>query len=193
MPRQPAVGPRRTETRRRLVQAAIQVVARQGFHAASVDDIARQAGLSIGALYGNFAGKDDLLFAAFDEHVTWFEQRLHAAAERADPGAALNDWIGSLARDPEQFLIFIEFWAYAVRKPQARDDFARRMSEMRQAVAAAVDHRRQLAGTINAQPSPDSIALLLLALGRGLALEKLADPSTTPEKPAAELLANLLR
>ncbi len=175
------------------MQAAIEVVARRGFHAASVDDIARRAGLSIGALYGNFAGKDDLLFAAFDEHVTWFEQRLHASAQTADPAAALDDWIGSLARDPEQFLIFIEFWAYAVRKPRVRDDFSRRMSEMRQAVATAVDRRRELTATTHVQPSPDITALLLLALGRGLALEKLADPSTTPEKAAAELLANLLR
>jgi AcrR family transcriptional regulator len=109
----PAAG-KRAKTRRRLVEAAVEVVAEKGFHGASVDDIAARAGLSIGALYSNFGGNDELLFAIFDEHVQWFERTLEVVAqlvlalgrglalELADPEAvsdeAFGDVMASLAR-----------------------------------------------------------------------------------------------
>ena len=38
--------------------------------------IATKAGFSIGALYSNFAGKDDLFLAVYDAHAAWFEEVL---------------------------------------------------------------------------------------------------------------------
>ena len=125
-----------------MIDAAIKVVAKRGFDGAPVDEIARAAGFSIGALYGNFAGKDDLFLAVYDAHVTWFEQEL-AGLDLADPGAALA---GSFARLDEraaraQFLVFVEFWSYAVRRPKLRRELARRMGALREAVAARLAER----------------------------------------------------
>ncbi|MGD1058555.1 MAG: helix-turn-helix domain-containing protein, partial [Solirubrobacteraceae bacterium] len=50
----------RANTRERLLVAARSVFARSGFHGASVDEIASEAGFSTGALYSNFGGKEDL-------------------------------------------------------------------------------------------------------------------------------------
>jgi AcrR family transcriptional regulator len=178
----------REETRRRLTTAAIDVVSRKGYHAASVNEIARRAGYSIGALYSNFGSKDDLLLAVFDEHVRWFEAQLDRAAQADDTTQATSDWIQSLTEKPDQFLVFIEFWAYAVRKPKMRREFATRMAELRKRVAATVVQR---SGAISSGPPPDVVALLLLALGRGLALEKLVDPEAVPDQEVARLLAAL--
>jgi AcrR family transcriptional regulator len=52
-------------TRLRLLEAAETVFARRGFHGASVDKIAREAGATTGALYANFAGKEFPLFVEF--------------------------------------------------------------------------------------------------------------------------------
>ena len=41
---------------------------RRGFHAASLDEIAEEAGYTKGAVYSNFAGKDDLFLALLAEH-----------------------------------------------------------------------------------------------------------------------------
>ena len=71
-----------------MIDAAVKVVAKRGFDGAPVDEIARTAGFSIGALYGNFAGKDDLFLAVYDAHVRWFEQEL-GALDLGDPAAAL--------------------------------------------------------------------------------------------------------
>ncbi|GAA1582627.1 TetR/AcrR family transcriptional regulator [Kribbella sancticallisti] len=178
---------RRLRTRERLVKAAAEVVAERGFHAASVDQIAERAGLSIGALYSNFAGKDDLLLAVFDNHVHWFEKQVTARLDEPDLGDTVMRWLTLTEESANQFLVFIEFWAYAVRKPNVRLQFAKRMEQMRSHVAAALEHRAE--ARASALPLPaDLIALLGLAVGRGLALEQLADPDAVPNPAIAGLL-----
>lgn len=185
----PPISARRARTRERLIAAATEVVAREGFHAASVDQIAERAGLSIGALYSNFVGKDEVLFAVFDGHVAWYEEQIRAAASSGDMAGSTARLLRLPEQTPEQFLVFIEFWAYAVRKPKVRKQFAERMAHMRkelaQAIASVRDHDQ------SGLPS-DLAALLGLAAGRGLALETLVDPSSVPQQPVAELLAALV-
>jgi AcrR family transcriptional regulator len=181
---------RRTATRERLIDAATKVVARRGFHAATVDEIASEAGFSVGALYSNFAGKDDLFMAVFDGHLRWYEERLAAAAETSDPGRAFTEWMDSLTEDREQLLIFIEFWAYAVRKPKLRRTFAARLAEIRTAMAEAIEQRAEATGNELALPA-ETLALVLLAVGRGLGLEKLVDPDAVDDA-VADTIASLI-
>ena len=171
------VSPRREQTRRKLVRAATEEVAKSGFHAASVAAIASRAGFSIGALYSNVEGKDDLVFAVFDGHVAWFEEHLKSAAAANDTPAAVSEWMAELGRDPEQFLVFVEFWAYAVRNARMRRQLAERLAEMRTRVSEIL--------------GDDGLALLALAAARGLAIEKLADPRAVPDEVVA-ILASLV-
>jgi AcrR family transcriptional regulator len=181
---------RRAATHGRLIEAATKVVARRGFHAATVDEIAEEAGFSVGALYSNFEGKDDLFLAVFDGHLRWYEERLAVAGETPDPGRVFSDWMDALMENPEQLLIFIEFWAYAVRKPKLRRSFAARLAEIRAAMAAAIERRAAATGNDLPVP-PETLALVLLAVGRGLGLEKLADADAV-EDSVGDLIAALI-
>lgn len=163
---------RREKTRERLIRAAFEVVAQEGFESASVDAIARRAGYSVGAIYSNFDGKDDLFFAVFDEHVAWFERQLEAAAAAGDPAQAFAAGLGRISEDAKQFRVFIEFWAYAVRRGQTRRQLAARLALIRARVGALL--------------GGDNAALLALATMRGLALEKLADAKSVPDAVLAE-------
>jgi AcrR family transcriptional regulator len=167
------------------------VVAQHGFHQASVGQIAEHAGYSIGALYGNFRGKDELFLSVFDRHLDWFGKQLRRAAARKDAGQAGAAWLRVLAREPDQFLVFVEFWAYAVRKPALRLEFAKRMRQMREAIREAIEARADLS---DAEPpvDPQLAALVVLALGRGLAIERLADPKAVSEKEVGNLLRLLV-
>jgi AcrR family transcriptional regulator len=185
------VSPRRQATRDRLVQAAIKVVARDGFHAASVNAIAQSAGFSIGALYANFKGKDELFFAVFEEHVRWFEREVAKAADAAELSAAIEEAATSMARDRSQFLIFVEFWAYAVRKPSLRRKFGARMADMRDVLAGALEERAQREN-VSYEIPPQTLALVGLALGRGLTLEQFADPAAVSDQTIGELWTRLL-
>jgi AcrR family transcriptional regulator len=190
VPAKRATTERRAATHDRLVEAATRVVARRGFHAATVDEIADEAGFSVGALYSNFDGKDDLFLAVFDGHLRWYADRLAEAAASADQRRAFRDWMQAADDDPDQVLIFIEFWAYAVRRPKLRRSFARRMAEMRDALAQALERRAQDSGAELALPA-ETLALVLLSLGRGLGLEQLADPETIDDSVAG-LVASLI-
>ena len=185
-----ALTERRAPTHARLVEAATKVVARRGFHAATVDEIAEEAGFSVGALYSNFDGKDDVFLAVFDGHMRWYEERLAEAANTADPTRAFKDWMDALMEDPEQLLIFIEFWAYAVRRPKLRRNFAARMAEIRSEMAAALERRARAAGN-DLQIPAETLAVVLLATARGLGIEKLADADAVDES-VAKLVASLV-
>src|SRR5438093_9113222 len=64
---------RREETRELVLAAAARVFAQRGFHATSLDAIAEEAGFSRGAVYYNFADKEELFLELLD----------HRCAERA--------------------------------------------------------------------------------------------------------------
>src|SRR5688500_5424687 len=61
---------RRAMTREHLLEAAARIFSRDGFHGASLDDIAATAGFTKGAVYSNFKSKEDLLLALMDQHMT---------------------------------------------------------------------------------------------------------------------------
>jgi AcrR family transcriptional regulator len=65
-----AWGVRRAHTRARLVAAAQNAIAEKGFHRTSLEDIAARAGLTKGAVYDNFASKDELFLAVVTAWAT---------------------------------------------------------------------------------------------------------------------------
>jgi AcrR family transcriptional regulator len=176
---------RRATTRRKLTDAAIATVARRGFHAATVDAIAEAAGYSVGAIYSNFGSKDDLFLAVFDEHLAWFESVLADVPDDLAPLERLLD-------ERDQLLVFMEFWGHAVRTPKVKRRFAQRMARMRGHVAALIQQRAQAQGIELDDATAERFALLALALARGVALERLADPRAVPDGLLSASLDGLL-
>ena len=182
-------------TRARLIEAAAKVFAVHGYHRASVEQIAQEAGFSTGAVYSNFAGKEDLFLALLDEHLaqsvrelTEAVQRGGTAAERARAGAA--QWMGIFNRDRELFLLFIEFWSYAVRDPELRPRIAARYGAFRDATLRLIEEAgREL--ELDFLLAPPALATAVNALADGIALEKMADPDAIPDELFGEVLGLL--
>src|SRR4030095_9654299 len=57
------------QTRAQLMASARQLFLRRGFHAASLELVAEEAGFTIGAVYSRFGSKADLFLAILDEHI----------------------------------------------------------------------------------------------------------------------------
>lgn len=86
---------RTADRRRELLDAAIAVFARKGFHASRVGDIAVEAGVAHGLLYHYFRSKDEVLETIVGE--TW--QLLRADTERIEAsGAPLEEQLRRFAR-----------------------------------------------------------------------------------------------
>jgi TetR/AcrR family transcriptional regulator, fatty acid metabolism regulator protein len=75
------------EKRRQLLDAAVRVFARKGFHASRVGDIAEEAGVAHGLLYHYFKSKDEVLEAVFHDNWSLLLARI-ASVEETDESAA---------------------------------------------------------------------------------------------------------
>src|SRR6185369_17414447 len=74
---------RGTTKRERILRAAIDVFAQNGYFNAKVSDIAKAAGVADGTIYLYFDGKEDLLVNVFREHTRNYLQSLEAAIRNA--------------------------------------------------------------------------------------------------------------
>src|SRR3954454_18996732 len=79
---------RRQKTRTRLLAAATRVFARHRYHSATLDEIAAEAGFTKGALYYNFASKEELFLALLDEHIASRVTLLRELGSRGTPAEA---------------------------------------------------------------------------------------------------------
>jgi len=75
------------DKRRQLLDAAVRVFARKGFHASRVGDIAEEAGVAHGLLYHYFKSKDEVLQAVFQENWRLLVARIESVEETDEPAA----------------------------------------------------------------------------------------------------------
>jgi len=187
----------RAETRRRLIAAGRKVFLRRGFHVTTTEEIAEEAGYTIGALYSNFETKGDLFVAVFEDYAAVraaeVERAVDAAASsEARPAAAAAQWMEKLAAEPQWFPLWIEFWTYAVRNPHVRKKFAVPLGALRVTLGRLIERRANERGFALAMPAED-IGLAIKALGEGIALEKLIDPDAVRDSLLGDFLTIFFR
>lgn len=184
--------PLRSEVRRQVLDAALAVFAQQGFDGASMDDVASAAGFTKGALYSNFASKDDLFLALMDQQVT---RRISLigdllADDAINPAGIGHALTEAALNDRDWQLLFFEYWARAVRDPAIRERFLADRRKLRQHVTDVA--RRLLNETGRTSTVPvEQLTILLLALSNGLAVEGLIDPADIPGDIFANILTTL--
>jgi AcrR family transcriptional regulator len=185
---------KRQANRAKILSAARTVFAQRGYHGATIDEIAAESGLSNGAVYYNFASKEDLFFALLDEWRTELLTELGSAlAHPGGPGPRqsfqdeLNHVVGTLKSNPEWRLLLFEFVTYAARSPAFRARFAAERRTFKQALAGALAERIA-AHHLQPVAPPGQLVVLVTALVNGLAVEEL----TEPEDADGDLLATAL-
>jgi AcrR family transcriptional regulator len=188
-------GQSRANTRERLLRAARSVFARSGFHGASVDEIAAEAGFSTGALYSNFTGKEDLFLVLMEREINEHGREISDAvrtrvsmADRATGGA--RQWMTMIEREPEVLLLFMEFWAYGVRDAEVRPKVAARFAQMRELLTRLIaDGVREF--DLELDIPAEQLAVAIDALADGIARQKLADPDAVPDELMGRVLSLL--
>jgi AcrR family transcriptional regulator len=182
----------RTErVRADLLAAARQTFLRRGFHQASLEEIALAAGWSKGAVFSNFAGKDELFLAVLEDQNR--TRRAEQIAEmQAAPSlaealmAAGREMAGAQARDPEWTPLLVEFWTHASRDDALRARVSAAHEDLLDGYAAVVTELAARDGLEFVAPVK-AVCRGAAALARGLALERLLDPAAVPEPDFGEL------
>ncbi|HET8861844.1 MAG TPA: TetR/AcrR family transcriptional regulator [Solirubrobacterales bacterium] len=122
------------DKRRQILDAAVRVFARQGFHSTRVADIADEAGVAYGLVYHYFKSKDEVLNELFSERWSLLLAAIEEADSSADlaPRAKLEAVAGfivdSYRYDPELMKVII------VEVTRAANSFGRtHLAEIRRA------------------------------------------------------------
>jgi AcrR family transcriptional regulator len=172
-------------TRRRLIEAAKAAFREHGFHRASADAVAADAGFTRGALYANFDGKEGLFLAVLDEEM---DARWAVLSQPADAKTAASRYCRLLDDDPEWTLALLEFTIHAARHPELAEQLRARNDDLRRlAVDAITELRPELS-----RSSAEVGVRLMLAANTGVALERAIDPDAAGSAELARAYAAAL-
>ena len=181
--------------RERVLAAARRVFLARGYHAASLDQIAEEAGFSKGVVYSQFRNKADLFLELLEARIAERAEENARLAEELDGPGAVRRLIEHLVRvGREQAgwgLLVIEFRVHAARDEQLNARYAAAHARALDALADAIGRAFASAGAEPPFP-PRRTAGIVLATGTGVQLEQPADPSAFSGEGGAELLTHLI-
>jgi AcrR family transcriptional regulator len=177
---------RQAQTRTDLITAAREVFLRRGFHGASLEEIAQEAGYTKGAVYSNFEDKDALYLAVLDAH---YDRRIEAYAGIMLEGEAFEDALREVSRfmaeadvrEPDWLPLLSEFVAHAARDEAVRVAYLETRNRFLEAIADMLDAAQERYSNRLKIPSFEA-ARASSALIRAMSAERRLDPEgTTPE------------
>ncbi|WP_227012660.1 MULTISPECIES: TetR/AcrR family transcriptional regulator [unclassified Pseudonocardia] len=171
---------KRDEVRSRLLDAAAEVFAQRGYAAARLDEIARAAGFTKGAVYSNFASKHALLAELIEQRVSAHLATSAAELQARDrPGRALEDiaevFADGIVAGPTWARLLVEIAQQAAYDPEVRAVYTEVRRSLRDELAAALERACDRLGRTPAVP-PAQLALTMQSLRLGLVLEYGTDP-----------------
>lgn len=156
-----------------ILEVTLTVVAQQGADAVRLRDVARTAGVSIGALQHYFDSRDQLIHEAFDKHARYVVETIEKADDpSADPWPRLAAMFDAVAGRPDftrRSALWIEFAAAAQHDDQLRDLMDGAYEAWRTMLRAVVDAGVRARAFQPALP-PDAVVACLLALIDGFEL-----------------------
>ena len=167
------------EVRARIVIAATRVFGTKGYQGATIADVVRESGLSVGAIYSYFSGKDELFRQSCDLiSAQGLDELALRLAPLATTAERLTIAIGLYVETIDQYvdapgqISLVQAWAEADREPDVRDMLARRRERLVGA-AQMLLHGGVASGELPAWLDVDAVSRGFLALLDGLMLQRI--------------------
>ena len=167
------------EVRDRILDAATRVFAEKGYHSSTIADVVRESGLSVGAIYSYFSGKDELIRLTCDQIAA---RGLDELATRLAPATTTAERLAIAIRlyvetideydgAPGQVTL-VQAWAEADREPGVREMLAGRRERLAGAGQLLL-RQGVINGELPASLDVDAVTRALLALLDGLMLQRI--------------------
>ena len=175
--------------RTRVLAAAVELFARQGYDGTSVAQVISQAGVAKGGFYHHFASKEALLYEVYGDLIT---RQLAAmdevVARRLPPAetvrALIVDLVESTAASSQQALVF---WREQHKLGDERTEQYRRARRRYHDTVTRVIRDAQAAGTFAPVASPDMVTFTIFGVINELPLWYRPQGRKRPAQIAAEL------
>ncbi len=171
------------QVRDRIVRASIGVFSDKGYHRATIQDVVRASGLSVGAIYTHFSGKDELFLAScslsMERGFGELGDRLARSGTTADRLAiAIGFFIDSVDTgdplEPGEATYLVQAWAEAGQAATVRETLVRRREKIG-AVGQMLLREGIARGELPAWLDVEAVALGYSALLDGLVLQRIED------------------
>ncbi len=175
---------RRADTRERLLRAAAELFASQGYDAVSVDEVAAAADRSSGAVYAHFGSKQGLLRALLDSWKDTTATVVQAEfAISPDPSSRMEALWRNVSHPPDELgdhwlLLEHELWFRAVRDPDVGVGLRNRYAEVRASMATGF-RGQGVPDRLGAELASQVFALLI-----GLDMQRRIDPGAVSDETA---------
>lgn len=172
-------GDKRARTRAALLDAALSLTREKGFEQTTLKDVAERAGMTTGAIYGNFRNRDDLFMALAERQWAAIRPRFVRGMSFRDlMRATAEAVIAALPERREAAVGALTFRAYALRHEDVRARF-------RDAMAAGYAGGAAWFGEAMAAedlPMPAQLLVVVInALIEGLVFQRLLTPELVPD------------
>jgi AcrR family transcriptional regulator len=171
-------------TRELLIATARELFLRDGYHATFLEKVADAAGFSKGAVYSNFATKDELCQVVIDavrgEQIRQILAAFTSEGSVEDRLAVFEAWAERTIGDPGWTLLEAEFAIHAARRdPRLRAEVVAGGKTAEEGLRFLIEE--ELRARPRTLPLPvDEVVEALLSLGIGLGLRRAIDPTLSP-------------
>lgn len=171
-------------TRSMLLRAAERVFSRYGLEAATIDQVAAEAGYTKGAFYANFNSKEELFLVMLDERFARELQRLDQMLAGTDEPleeamAAAADFI-HFASDEDWPRLYFQFVAHAVHDDEFREELATRMRAMRARLTELFARWKENSGQEPPIPQ-ENITAMTCFMADGFLIDRIIEPDLSEE------------
>jgi len=173
-------GDKRDRTRATLLAAARALIREKGFGRTTLEEVATRAGMTTGAIYGNFRNRDELFIALGDAYWPPIKPRVAPGATFAETMRAIA--AATIAALPDRSVAAIgrlTGMAYALERPELRE-------RVRAVTAASYEMGAAWLETLadgRELPMPkDHLVRVIHALIEGLVLQRLLTPELFPDE-----------
>lgn len=183
--------------RRALVEAATVIFSRDGFGAARMADVARQAGVGKGTVYEYFDTKWDLFWTVCEDLVPWPDDvKLFTEDPRAGFVSLVRALVDSYAASEGFYVVLLDYWAALTRaQNRAHESTVARAPELyvrpRRLVRTVVEAGQER-GVFKAAADPVVVASLTLAGIEGLRIQRAQDPANVDFEAGIDVLVSSL-
>jgi len=182
-------GDKRQRTRARLLEAARELIREKGYARTTLQDVASRAGMTSGAIYGNFKNRDELFISLAEAHWAPIRPKVKAGATFADVMQALA--AATLAALPEREKAAVgrlTGMAYTL----SQDELRARVREITaQSYAFGASWLRAAIDERELPMSPEHLVRVIHALTEGLVFQRLLTPELVPDQVFYEAFAAL--
>jgi AcrR family transcriptional regulator len=189
-PRNGPKGAKRDRTRAALLEAARAVIREKGYGRTRLEEVAERAGMTTGAIYGNFKNRDELFIALGQAYWPPVKPRIKPGASFADAMRALAQ--ATLDAIPERTPVAVgrlTGMAYALTSDQLR-------TRVQEITAASYVVGAQWLRTFDARElpmAPEHLVCVIHALIEGLVLQRILTPELVPDEAVVGAFTALAR